>query len=223
MRLQFGQHVLDGAARRLSRAGREVHLEPLAFQLLELLVERRPAAVSKAAIHDRLWASTFVSESSLTTLVAQLRKALGAEAGRIRTVRGFGYAFDGVASELDGGGAAAAHATGGGPVAGTRGPCLIWQDRLIPLQPGENVLGRDPDVQVVVDAPGVSRRHARIVVEAGRATVDDLRSKNGTFVDGRSVEAPTGLADRAALGLGRTVLLYRYRREAASTETEIPF
>lgn len=211
MRLQFGQHVFDGSARRLSRAGRAVHLEPLAFGLLE----RRPAAVAKAAIHDRLWAGTFVSESSLTTLVAQLRKALGAEAGRIRTVRGFGYAFDGDAAEL---------AAGASAADARDGPRhhLVWQERTIPLKPGANVLGRDTDAQVVVDAAGVSRRHARILVGGGVATVADLGSKNGTFVDGRRVEGETPLADRATLALGRTVLLYRCPRPLDSTETESP-
>ena len=96
MQLQFGECVFDSDSRRLTRGAEPVHLEPKAFELLELLLERRPAAVAKAGIHDRLWPRTFVSESSLTTLVAQLRKALGDGPKKprwIRTVHGYGYAF----------------------------------------------------------------------------------------------------------------------------------
>ena len=96
MPLQFGEFTFDRAARQLLRGGKAVHLEPKAFELLDLLLERRPEAVSKPEIRDRLWPDTFVSESSLTTLVAQVREALGDDRGKakhIRTVHGFGYAF----------------------------------------------------------------------------------------------------------------------------------
>lgn len=215
MRLQLGELVFDGEARQLSRGARPIHLEPKAFELLRLLFERRPAAVSKASIRDRLWADTFVSESSLTTLVAQLRQALGPESARLRTVRGFGYALDGEASERG----AAAGSAGSGAVAG---PCLVWQERVIALEQGENVLGRDPGAQVVVDVPGVSRRHARIVVSGARATLEDLGSKNGTCLGKRKIERPTALEDRDQLALGRTILLYRCPRRLASTKTEVP-
>ena len=46
------------------------------------------------------------------------------------------------------------------------------------LDKGEHVLGRDPNVQIYLDAPGVSRRQAVIKIAAGRATIEDLGSKN---------------------------------------------
>src|SRR5262245_43517960 len=76
MRIAFSEFVLDTAMRQLFRAGTRVHLEPKALELLELLLARRPEAVSKAEIQQGLWPDTFVSESSLTGLVAQVRKAL---------------------------------------------------------------------------------------------------------------------------------------------------
>src|SRR5262249_17469059 len=72
-RVGFGDFVLDGGTRQLLRDGTERHLEPKAFALLELLVARRPDAVSKAEVRDRLWPDAFVSESTLTGLVAQVR------------------------------------------------------------------------------------------------------------------------------------------------------
>jgi DNA-binding winged helix-turn-helix (wHTH) protein len=218
MRLRFSELVFDSDSRRLTRAGEPVHLEPKAFELLELLLERRPAAVSKAAIRDRLWPRSFVSESSLTTLVAQLRRALGEDDRFLRTVHGFGYAFDGEAAVL---GAAAATTRRTEPVGGVAaGPCLLWQDQAFRLAEGESVLGRDAAAQVLVDVPGVSRRHARIVVRGAEVAVEDLGSKNGTFVGDRRVDGPTLLADRDRVRLGHTVLVYRCARLPGSTETE---
>ena len=63
-----------------------------------LLVTRQPKALSKAQIRDVVWPGTFVSETTLAGLVADLRSALGDNAQQprfIRTVHGFGYAFCG--------------------------------------------------------------------------------------------------------------------------------
>ena len=76
MRVRFGSFVLDLEARQLERRGRPVHLTPKALDLIELLVERRPNAVSKAEIHDRLWPDTFVADVHLPVLVHELREAL---------------------------------------------------------------------------------------------------------------------------------------------------
>lgn len=219
MQLQLGACVFDSDSRRLTRCGEPVHLEPKAFELLELLLERRPAAVAKAAIRDRLWPRTFVSESSLTTLVAQLRRALGEDDRLIRTVHGFGYAFDGEAVAL---GAASPATRPTEPADAASGPCLVWQDQVFPLVEGESVLGRDPAAQVLVDVPGVSRRHARIVVRGSEVAVEDLGSKNGTFVGDRRVGGPTSLVDRDRVRLGHTVLVYLCARLPGSTETEMP-
>jgi len=215
MRLRFSEFVFDSDSRRLTRGGEPVHLEPKAFELLELLLERRPAAVAKSAIRDRLWPRTFVSESSLTTLAAQLRRALGEADRFVRTVHGFGYAFDGEAAALD------APTPPAAPVTSV-GPCLVWQDQVFALAEGESVLGRDPLARVLVDVPGVSRRHARIVVTGSKAVVEDLGSKNGTFVEDRRVAGPTLLADRDRVRLGHTVLVFRCARVLGSTETELP-
>ncbi len=166
-------------------------------------------------------AATFVSESSLTTLVAQLRRALGEDDRLVRTVHGFGYAFDGEAVRPRP--PPRRRLRGRMPAERWRAvPCLVWQDQVFPLAEGESVLGRDPDVQVLVDVPGVSRRHARIVVRGAEVAVEDLGSKNGTFVGDRRVDGPTSLADRDRVRLGHTVLVYRCARLPGSTETELP-
>ncbi len=97
MTWRFGECGLDSATRELTRAGRPVPLTPKALRLLELLLERHPAAVSREEIRDTLWPDTVVSESNLASLVWEVRSAIGdAPRGRfVRTVRGFGYAFNG--------------------------------------------------------------------------------------------------------------------------------
>ena len=98
--VSFGPFTLDNESRQLlsGEALQPVHLSPKAYELLRVLVDTRPRAVAKRELHERLWPSTFVSEATLASLVAELRDALG-ERGReahfIRTVHGFGYAFSG--------------------------------------------------------------------------------------------------------------------------------
>ena len=72
------------------------------------------------------------------------------------------------------------------------------------------------------DAPGVSRRHACIRVEGERATIEDLGSKNGTFVgDGTTaIGGSTALPDDARFRLGRILLVFRSSPESGSTMTE---
>jgi len=213
MRLPFSEFVLDSAMRQLLRAGTPLHLEPKALELLELLVARRPEAVAKTEIRARLWPGTFVSESSLTGLVAQVRKALGDDRRQerfLRTVHGFGYAFIGVIA-----------AGGKGPDSPAR---VVWEDSVFDLRPGENVLGRSEEASIRIDAPGVSRRHARIIVTAGGATIEDLDSKNGTFVGERPLASttPVVLEDGDRFRLGRQLLVFRRSGPAAGTWTESP-
>lgn len=103
MRIRFGPFTLDLETRQLSSAGREIHLEPKAFDLLSALVLERPKAISKADLQERLWPGTFVAEANLSNLVAQIRAALGdpARASKfVRTAHGFGYAFCGEAASV---------------------------------------------------------------------------------------------------------------------------
>src|SRR5437762_524363 len=94
--------MLDEGARQLSRGSQAIHLSPKAFDLLALLVQRRPQAISKSDILDTLWRDTFVTEGNLAVLVKEIRDALGDDAQRpayIRTVQRFGYAFAATAAE----------------------------------------------------------------------------------------------------------------------------
>jgi DNA-binding winged helix-turn-helix (wHTH) protein len=217
LRLRFGEFVVDPDSRQLFRSGAEVHLPPKTFELLDLLVRSRPKALSKRHIRGQLWPDTEVGEASLTVAVAELRSALGENAKEprhVRTVYGFGYAF---AGEVEPEGERGVRSVG---VA----PRVVWEGRIIPLLEGDNVLGREPDVTIRIDAPGVSRRHARIRVSGAEATIEDLGSKNGTYVgDGESaITGPTLLPDDCRFRLGRVLLAFRSSNLAGSTMTEQP-
>lgn len=210
VRAAFGDYVFDSGTRELSRGGKNAHLEPKAFRLLELLIAARPRAISKSKLQDALWPKTYVSERSLARLIGDVRSAIGDHARNprfIRTVHGFGYAFCGevtTASERT----SAFHCR------------LVWGDREIALAEGENVLGRDPEVAVWIDLDSVSRRHARIVVEENGATVEDLKSKNGTFLDGRRVTSPVALSNGNVIKVGAASLLFCCFRKMGTTRTE---
>jgi DNA-binding winged helix-turn-helix (wHTH) protein len=205
MAIRFGAFVLDRATRLLRENGEVRPLEPKAFALLELLVERRPAAVSKQEIRDRIWPRTFVADSTLSSLAAQVRRALGRGAF-LRTVHSFGYAFAAEAEE--------AEADRPSPAVGR----LEWDGGACRLAAGENFVGRGREADVRVDAPGVSRRHARVVVDGGRFTIEDLGSKNGTFLAGRRLKEPAPLSDGDELRLGRTILVFRLAGDTTVTE-----
>lgn len=200
MRHAFGDCVFDGDRRQLYRDGRPVHVSPKAYLLLELLIERAPGAVSKEAIQGALWPDTFVTEASLTNIIAELRAAIGDRrrgAHFIRTIQRFGYAFEGARG-----------------AAGDPAPPAFASYRLqrgqqeFVLAPGDNLLGREPGLRVCIDHASVSRRHARISIGSDRMVLEDLRSRNGTFLDGRRIDAPVEVRDGATIGLGPVTLTF---------------
>jgi DNA-binding winged helix-turn-helix (wHTH) protein len=210
MILRFGRFTLDAPARQLTLDGREVRLPPKAFDLLLLLIERRPSVVDKSTLRERLWPGTHVVEASLSNLVAEIRALTGsAGTALVRTVHGVGYAFAGVVEEV----AEARHEQ-----EQVSPPCwLVWRDRLLPLAPGENLVGRDRGAAVWIDESGVSRRHACIRVAADEGagsvgvTIEDLNSTNGTFVRGRAVTNATALSDGDKVRIGPEMLVFRSR------------
>jgi DNA-binding winged helix-turn-helix (wHTH) protein len=214
MRFGFDDFVVDFSAREVRRAGRPVHLEPKALDFLELLIGSRPRVVAKAEILERLWPSIFVSESSVSRLAAELRAALGDDARSprlIRTVHRKGYSFVGAVEEVNG----PARLPGGPP------PCrLLFGERVLPLQPGENLVGRGDEATIRIESAKVSRVHARIAVAQSSATVEDLASKNGTFVRGRRIAGPVELTDGDEICLGSVLLVFRRPSAPRSTETE---
>jgi serine/threonine protein kinase len=96
---------------------------------------------------------------------------------------------------------------------------LIYRDKELILAPGENIVGRGRGATIQLSSKSISRRHARIVVQDDQATLEDLQSKNGTFLRGERIEAPTRLADGDAIRMGSSSMTLRARRETDTTET----
>jgi FHA domain-containing protein len=137
-----------------------------------------------------------------------VRSVLG-DPGFVRTVHGFGYAFRGEVSKfLD--------ATG---PAGTPAYRLVWGSREISLGSGENILGRGRDSVAWIDDPSISRRHAIIFIADQQATVEDLGSKNGTFLGGEKVEGQRPLTDGDHLIFGRVPMIFRVFRDGGPTQS----
>lgn len=189
---RFGEFIFDCESRQLIRSGVRRHLSPKAQQLLHLLLQARPRALSREELYDALWPSTFVCETNLASIVNEVRRALGDDARSahyIRTVHGFGYAFSGEVGEA--------------PPPTFVVAMLFCSERRYPLYEGENSIGRWQDCRVVLPDVTVSRRHALITVAEGSGSVRDLDSKNGTYVDGQRVgRLPVAVTKSAVITFG---------------------
>lgn len=96
-RLEQGDLILDRVTHRVERSGRDIHLGPTEFRLLEFLMEKPGRVLSRGQLLDGVWGlSSDIDERTVDVHVGRLRKALsrGREKDPIRTVRGAGYAFD---------------------------------------------------------------------------------------------------------------------------------
>jgi DNA-binding winged helix-turn-helix (wHTH) protein len=209
----FGSLRVDADARSISSAARSVHLTRKAFDLLLLLLEHRPSAVSKEQIHARLWPDTFVAESSLQTLIHEIRQAIddgGSRPSWIRTIHGVGYAF---AGDVLGSDAPAPPARREQPAA-----WLFGESTRVVLHAGENIVGRGLDGVIEIEAPTISRRHARITI-GDSVALEDLGSKNGTWLKDERLTAPHALADGDVVRLGSATFTFRLARQPKATES----
>jgi DNA-binding winged helix-turn-helix (wHTH) protein len=213
MTFRFAGFSVDTDTRLLLAGGTEVHLSPKAFALLLALIEQRSRVVSKTELQERIWPATFVGEESLPTVVAEVRRALGdsAQDSRfVRTVHRVGYRFVGPVEE-------------DAPTRRRQGTAahmyLVTADRQFALAEGATIIGRGHDAGVRIDSGGVSRHHARIVILADEAHLEDLSSKNGTFLDGKAVSGACVLKDGNEIRVGPVALTFRIAPPTRATET----
>jgi DNA-binding winged helix-turn-helix (wHTH) protein len=209
--MRFGRFEFDPVTRRVRSEGKEIHLTPRVFDLLVALLDGAPRVVSKRELHARLWPGGLVADATLVALVKQLRAALGDRdraAPLIRTVHRVGYALE----------APVMHADTPQPAGAAR--WLTLGRRRLSLVTGENLIGRDDVATVRLDDPAVSRRHARILVSDTGTLIEDLGSKNGTFVGGRPVVgSPAPLHDGVEVAFGTVRVTYRESGAGMATVT----
>jgi two-component system phosphate regulon response regulator PhoB len=94
--VRYGDIIVDRVAHRVKRDGKEVHLGPTEFRLLDYLMQHPGRVFSREQLLDAVWGSdVYVEARTVDVHIGRLRKALGAEAiDPIRTVRSAGYSLD---------------------------------------------------------------------------------------------------------------------------------
>jgi DNA-binding winged helix-turn-helix (wHTH) protein len=213
---RLGEWLVQPSLDRIRREDCTVHLRPKLMDLLVHLARHAGAVIAKDDIIAGVWDKEFMAESVLTRSITELRQALGDSADEpryIETIAKRGYRVIASVERL-----AAASPSSGQPSVFR----LVMGERVIALQDGENNIGRDPASAVRIDSIDVSRRHARIVVASGRAVLEDLGSRNGTYLRGERLEAASELANGDEIGIGAVLLVFRVVGIPGTTATASP-
>jgi DNA-binding winged helix-turn-helix (wHTH) protein len=231
---RFADFELDLAAYALRHRGESVKLEKIPMELLILMVEHAGTLIERSEIKSRLWgAEVFVEhDAAINTAIRKIRHALGDDAARphfVETVVGKGYKFIAPLESVTG------RLQLGEPAVEDRAQPLARQPRRpfarysitvgkqeFILNSGETLLGRDPAAGVYVEHPSVSRRHARISIEADQAILQDSGSRNGTFLNGRRVDGLAKIHHNDIIALGPITLVFHVTRTPASTQSMSP-
>ena len=198
-RLQVGAWTVDAESGLLTQGETSVRVRPKAMDLLLALAERPGDLWSKAPLIARVWPDVVVSDVSLSVLVVELRKVLGDNPKSpvfIETIPRRGYRLIAPVSGVE-------------AVPTTHFALASAQGRVFLLE-GENLIGRDPEAGVRIDSTLVSRRHSMIVVTGESATIEDLGSKNGTYLNGKRLEEAEFLSHGDRITLSRLAARYRF-------------
>src|SRR6202035_1445428 len=150
---------------------------------------------------------TFVELTNLNNVIAEIRTAIGdRNKSIVKTKHRFGYVF-----------AASLSAT----QEDIDAPFVILiGSSTYPLREGENLVGRTSDAAVMIAAPSISRKHAVIRIRGKRVEIEDLRSKNGTSIDGKAVSGRQELPDGATVCFGTLCGVFRALPPGKSTLTD---
>ena len=219
MAYRFGQFLYDPVSHGLLREGAEIPLTHKSRELLLLFLQNPGRLLRREEIIERVWPDVAVTDDALRFQVTELRKAFGADGDTfIRTIRREGYRWEAPVR-----GEAHRPVEPSGPeAAGVRSEPryrLVLESREVQLLEGENVIGRDPDAALWIDHSSVSRRHARVVIADGKATLEDLESKNGTRLNGIEIKHRMPLTDGDEVRIGPETMVFR-AMSPGTTKTE---
>jgi DNA-binding winged helix-turn-helix (wHTH) protein len=212
---RLGEWTVEPELGRLSREGEVVQLRPRAMEVLVCLAELEGRLASKQHLMDSVWQTEFVSANALTHVIAELRTRLGDDPEKpsyIETIPRRGYRVIAPVVFPEPGRCRARSEAARFQ--------LVADDGDYPLTEGENLIGRAPDAAIRIDSSEVSRRHARILVDGDTATIEDLDSKNGTFLRGRRLCEPARLADADEIRIGIDIARFRFVVLDDRTRTE---
>jgi DNA-binding winged helix-turn-helix (wHTH) protein len=200
----FGDYCLDPAAAELRRGDARLALSPKNFQLLLELLTHDGTLLTKQELLKRLWPDSHVTEASLSRAVATVRAVLGDDPAMplyIATVPWRGYRFIAEVRRVRRHGAGAIHAI------------LMHGAARYPVKCGRTLLGRHSECDIVFMTETVSRHHALITVSEQGVSIEDLGSRNGTFVRGRRLVGETELHDGDEVLLGGERLIFRLDKD----------
>jgi len=217
MAYRFGSFHYDAVSHGLLRDGVEIPLTHKSRELLLLFLHNPGRLLTRDELTEKVWPDVAVTDDAVRFQVAELRKAFGEKGDAfIKTIRREGYRWETPVK------AAADRPVRAAEAGSSLRPHrfrLVLDDREIQLLEGENVVGRDPDAALWIDHPSVSRKHARIAIGAGKATLEDLVSKNGTFLNGKKIERRMPLTDGDELRIGPETVVFR-ESSPATTRSE---
>jgi DNA-binding winged helix-turn-helix (wHTH) protein len=218
MAYRFGGFLYDPVRRELSKDGVETPLTHKSRELLLLFLNNPGRLLTREEIVETVWPDVAVTDDALRFQVAELRKAFGPKGKEfVRTIRREGYRWEAaVRPAADRRLRPAEDETPSRPRTRFR---LVLGTREVQLLDGENVIGRDPDGALWIDHPSVSRRHARILVAAGKAMLEDLGSKNGTYRNRKRIERRSPLSDGDEVRVGPETMVFRML-SSGTTRTE---
>jgi len=198
-RLKVGPWIVDADSGILTQGETSVRIRPKVMDLLLALAENPCALSARESLMTHVWPNVVVGDASLTVALAELRLALGDDPKSprfIETIPRRGYRLIAPISEVK--------------AVKTTHFALASAETRVLLHEGENLLGRDPEAGVRINSNLVSRHHSLIVVTGERATIEDLDSKNGTYLNGKRLEDAELLSNGDRITLGRLAMRYRF-------------
>jgi DNA-binding winged helix-turn-helix (wHTH) protein len=219
----FGLFELDLQTGELRKKGVKVALQEQPFRVLAMLVARPGELVTRDDLRAALWPdAVFVDfDHGVNKAVGKIRHALGdlADSPRfVETLERRGYRFIAPVEWRSEAGSPSTPATptGTGPLVQ-----LVADGRTIPLSSGAHLIGRDPASAVWIDSSFVSRRHAVVRIDEHGATLEDLGSHNGSFVNGERISGCRPLANGDEIRIGPARFLVRTPEPGGATRTEV--
>jgi len=208
---RVGEWTVDPASLVLSDGERTVRLRPKVMDLLVALARRPGDVQAKGELLESVWPDVTVGDGSLIVVIGELRSALGDSSDDpryIETVPRRGYRL-------------IAQVEGLSPRNETRTRfSLIGAGGVIPLTGGRSVIGRDAACDIHLDSEHVSRSHAMLEISGDRVLIEDLGSKNGTYVGDGRIESQVELRPGDCIRFGRQAAVLQLAAEAAPTVTE---
>lgn len=215
----LGPYVVKPLLGHVEREGAVVRVRPRVMDLLVFFSQHPGIVLSPERLLENVWGTRFVTYSALTRTIAELRRAVNDDTEQpwlLETIPKRGYRLlvtpAKMATPLEVGTTADERPDDQSP--------RFWVsagDRSVALPRGTHLLGRDESAVLRIDSPWVSRRHAAITVDVSGASIVDLGSRNGTFVNGRRLEAASPLAHGDEVRLGRSRLVVYWSNPEVGT------